>query len=242
VRTRLSVVSDATIQRIGTAGDTSVHFFHDPDAHDQIGSQREFSAAGSASGVGDVIFRIKGTALRRSSVGLALGADVRAPTGDEKDLLGSGAVGLKPYAALSAVIGRIAPHVNLAYQWNGKSELAGDVKTGSVADLPNQILYVAGADVAVSRNMTLAFDFIGQRVTDSPRLFTRTFTSSDPMAKVSFSDIGITTASFDQWNGAVGLKTNIAGSMLVNFNLAFPLNNAGLRGKVIPLIGLEYGF
>jgi len=38
------------------------------------------------------------------------------------------------------------------------------------------------------------------------------------------------------------MKANIAGTMLVTFNLQFKLNDAGVRAKVAPLIGFEYGF
>ena len=38
------------------------------------------------------------------------------------------------------------------------------------------------------------------------------------------------------------MKANIAGTMLVTFNLQFKLNEAGVRAKVTPLVGLEYGF
>jgi hypothetical protein len=43
-------------------------------------------------------------------------------------------------------------------------------------------------------------------------------------------------------SGAFGLKANVAGTMLVTFNLQFKLNDAGVRAKVTPLIGIEYGF
>jgi hypothetical protein len=43
-------------------------------------------------------------------------------------------------------------------------------------------------------------------------------------------------------SGAFGLKANIAGTLLATFNLEFKLNDAGLRTKVTPLVGLEYSF
>ena len=43
-------------------------------------------------------------------------------------------------------------------------------------------------------------------------------------------------------NGAFGLKANVAGTMLLTFNLQFKLNDAGVRAKVAPLVGIEYGF
>jgi hypothetical protein len=43
-------------------------------------------------------------------------------------------------------------------------------------------------------------------------------------------------------SGAFGLKANVASTLLVTFNLQFKLNDAGVRAKVTPLIGIEYGF
>ena len=243
VRTRLNVVSDATIQRIGTANNTKVHFFRDPDNPvDPYGNERRFYSSGSATGMGDIIVRAKGTLFRNAHAGLALGADVRVPSGDEKNLLGAGGPGVKPFAALSLVLRRFSPHVNVAYQWNGSSELAGDVKTGQKGDLPDQLVYVAGFDWGVDSRVTLAFDVLGQNVIDSPQLYARTFTATNGVTSETFSDIGFRTASFQQVNGSVGIKTNFYKSLLVNFNLLFKLNDHGLRDKVTPLIGLEYGF
>lgn len=242
VHTRLSVISDATIQRIGTANDPLVHFFQDPNAPNGIGSQREFAAAGTATGLSDIIVRVKGTALQHGPAGLALGMDVRVPTGDEKNLLGAGAVGVKPFAALSFVIKNVSPHLNGAYQWNGKSELAGDVKTGTKADLPDLVTYAGGADIGVTKKMTLALDFLGQTVLRSPRLFATTFTAVGPSGSVTFPDIGFGTSTFTQAYGSTGVKINMGGSVLVNFNLRFSLNHTGLRDKVTPLLGIEYGF
>jgi hypothetical protein len=43
-------------------------------------------------------------------------------------------------------------------------------------------------------------------------------------------------------NGAVGLKVNPVGQMLIDFNLLFKLDSAGLRANVTPMVGIEYAF
>lgn len=242
VRTHLSVLSNATIQRIGTGSNQLVHFFRDPDASNGVGSQRQFFSDGTASGMGDLIVRVKGTAVKTRTTGVALGIDVRLSTGDEQNLLGAGAPGAKPFAAASFVYKRFSPHVNVGYQWNGDSVLAGDFKTGSKGDLPDQVLYVVGADVGVNDKLSLAFDLLGQYVIDSPRLVSRSLTARAESVSATFPDIGFETDSFNITNGSIGLKTNVAGRLLVNFNLRFKLNDAALRDKVSPLIGIEYGF
>ena len=43
-------------------------------------------------------------------------------------------------------------------------------------------------------------------------------------------------------NGAVGMKVNAVSTLLVTFNVLFRVNEAGLRTKATPLVGMEYGF
>ena len=68
-----------------------------------------------------MIVRLKGTPVHNDSIAIALGVDGRIPTGDEEDLLGLGAFGVKPFAVLSFSQGRVAPHLNVAYLWNGRA-------------------------------------------------------------------------------------------------------------------------
>src|SRR5439155_1353648 len=94
----LTVVSDATIQRLGTTN-TLTHFFR--LANGDVGNRRLFTAVGSAAGVGDLTVRMKTTIEKTSSAGLAVGLDIRLPTGDQMNLLGTGAAGFQPFAIVS---------------------------------------------------------------------------------------------------------------------------------------------
>ena len=129
IRTSLRVVSDATIHRIGTAGNSAIHFFQDPDAPGGFGTERSFIAEGSAAGLGDVTVRAKENVFKTPRGGMALGLELRLPTGQEENPLGSGSLGIKVFDAMSITFGRIAPHLNVAYQRNSASVLAGDVTT-----------------------------------------------------------------------------------------------------------------
>jgi hypothetical protein len=68
-----------------------------------------------------------------------------------------------------------------------------------------------------------------------------TFTSAGPPEQ-SFPDIAFNQTSLNLLTGAFGFKANLASTMLITFNLQFKLNDAGVRAKVVPLIGMEYGF
>lgn len=237
VATDLTVVSEATIRRLGTTNPLT-HFFRLADG--DIGDRRFFTATGRASGLGDLTVRLKSTIKRTASTGLALGLDVRLPTGDEMELLGTGTAGLQPFAIWSATYDRVSPHVNAGYQWNGWSVLAGNPATGESADFPDQVTYVAGADVGVTTRLTVAFDVLGRYVIDAKRLARQDFHALD--GRSIFPNIGFSTDSFNELNGSFGLKANVFGRLLVNVNLLFRLDATGLRDKVTPLIGFDYAF
>ena len=233
----LAAQSEAQVQRVGTATSPATHFYEDEAGG--FGTLETYRSSGHASGIGDVIVRLKGTPVHNDSVAIALGIDGRIPTGDEEDLLGLGAFGVKPFAVVSFSQGRVAPHLNVAYLWNGESVLAGDVATGRKEDLPDQVQYAVGADIGVTKRLTLAFDFLGTYVIDSPRLVRETFTAANGQ---SFPQIGFVNESYNLANGSAGLKFNPVGRLLVDFNVLFRLDSAGLRDKVTPLFGIEYAF
>jgi hypothetical protein len=241
IRTVLRASSDAEIHRIGTGTDSAIHFFRDPDASGSFGDERLFIASGSATGLGDIIVRGKGTVVSARRASVAVGAEARLPSGDEANLLGSGAFGLKLFGAMSMGYGRLSPHVNVAYQWNNSSVLAGDVANGTKGDIPDELSYVVGADFAVDKRLTLAAELLGRHSPDSPRLSTTTFAVPANPA-ITFRDISFTNGSLNVLSGAFGMKAAVAGSALLTFNLHFKLNDAGVRARVTPLVGLEYGF
>src|SRR6266436_8284014 len=165
---RMSVFSNATIDSFETATDVPpccVHRF-DPannDLHENLidTAHASFFNNNTASGLGDVIFRGKFQALRGEKAGLAVVLDVPATTGDERNFLGSGTWGLRPFATFSYA-GRVSPHASFGYQRNGDSVLAGDITTDTSLHLPDIITYSAGADAGITHRFTLSADFLAQ--------------------------------------------------------------------------------
>jgi hypothetical protein len=237
VSTHLKLVSDATVRRLGTTNPLT-HFYRQSDG--EIGERRIFTAAGDAAGIGDLMIRVKGTLRPATTSGLALGADVRLPTGDEMNLLGSGAPGLQPFLIWSGTFDKVAPHVNVSYKWNGSSVLAGNPATGETAHFPDQVGYAAGVDFSVNSRLTLAFDLIGRYVINSQRLQAQSFEALDERSV--FPNIGFTRDSFNAMSGAIGMKANLLQRLLLDLNLLFKIDEHGLRDKVTPLVGLEYTF
>ncbi len=244
---QLSGAAVANIQRITEVVDPSpagicpatgtnpCHFF---EANPQL-IARTFPGRQSEAGVGDVTLRFKYGLPLGETFKIALLTDVRLPTGDERNFLGAGAVGVKPFVAISGG-GRIAPHVNIGYQWNGDSVLAGDLVAGTKGSLPNQFFYSVGTDIGIStERLTVAFDLLGQRLIDSPRIRRTSFTAA---SNLTFPQLETSDSSFNINSAAIGFKLNLVDELLLTANLLFRLNDAGLHQKMVPLIGLSYSF
>lgn len=232
---------------------------------------RTFFNASGATGIGDVTFRAKYELWKGEKAGFAVGGDVRVPTGDSLNYLGSGAIGIKPFGALSANISRFSAHLNAGYEWNGQSFLAGnlaptpDPVTGvtppsSKASLPAEFFYTAGGEVGLLKRLSAAVDFLGGHYFNAPRIQATTFTelpACDP-TKVNAVPTPVcnpgqftTTANVDptvqqikaDYNTedlAVGLRFRPFGRFLITANSIVKLNDAGLRSKFVPLLGISY--
>lgn len=215
-----------------------------------------FSNFRSASGIGDITLRVKGTAWKGERAGLALGVDVRVPTGDKLNFLGSGAAGVRPFVVWS-YRSRISPHVVVGYETNGSSVLAGDISTGSKERLPSQLTYSGGADVWLTRWFTAAFDLIGQQVFEARRVSINTdfqdlgpcvppsgpnYCNGTPGPPNRYSNLSQLTGSYNITNASVGAKIRPFARLLVTGNVLIKLNDGGLRARFVPLVAVSYTF
>ena len=242
VHTRLAVASAAVIHRFGTTREGAAHFFSDPTAPGGFGDHREFASSGTATGMGDVLLRAKGTIMRRAQSVVGAGAEVRVPSGNEHDLLGSGAWGVKPFLVMSFLYKRVAPHVNVGYQWNGRSVLAGDPSRQIAEDLPDRLMFAVGFDAGITDRLSLAIDVLTDRVLNSPQLDVTPFRASGDLGAGVFEDIVFRSRSYLTSNGSAGMKLALAEGLLANFNVRFRVAGEGLADRATPLIGIEYTF
>jgi hypothetical protein len=232
-----------SIQRGFANGQTSTDFLNPARTGDIYWNPSKNSAAG----IGDVTFRLKGTVYRSELIKLALASDLRLPSGDESNFLGSGAWGVKPFAAISVRTGWLTPHVNLGYQWNGSSYLGGNIWNGTKDKLPDFAFFSVGTDIGLTRRLTAAIDYLGQELINAPRIRESTYTSLGPL--VSTGQVGtfptistIDKETYNQSNSAFGVKYNLFDGLIVSGNLLVALNDGGLRQRVTPLFGLSYSF
>lgn len=196
---------------------------------------------GSAFGMGDAAVNIKVNAFKGEHTSIAVGGELRFPTGDENNYLGTGAYGIKPYMVVSRR-GRITPNLNIGYQFNGKSSLNQDPNTGEHLRLPSSFFYSGGADFRVTKRFTLVGEFVGQAVIDGPRAV---FSSAvDPITNPTGQLVmtGTKNETYAMNNAGVGFKMNPFKGLFFTASALFKLDDPGLRSKVIPLAGISYRF
>jgi hypothetical protein len=199
----------------------------------------------SAAGIGDVTLRFKARVYRGERTTLSFLTDLRLPTGDSSNFLGTGAIGWKPFAALSIRTGPVTPHFNVGYQWNGQSILGGNIIAGTKNNLPGSLFFSAGTDYAISRHVTVAGDYVGYELFNAPQVGVGTYTSQLPL--VATGQVGtfptivpIPNHAYNQSNASVGAKVTLVDHLVLSGNLWIALNEGGLRQRVVPLIGLSY--
>jgi len=193
--------------------------------------------AGSASGLGDIAADLKANVLKLEHASIAVGGEVRFPTGDATNYLGSGAYGVKPYFVFSRK-GRFTPNINLGYQWNSKSVLATNPQTGAEQNLPSSFLYSGGVDYRVIRRLTLTAEFLGQLVIDGPRLQSTT----ESVAGNTFTNAKPISSNYTMDNLGIGFKVNPFKNLVITGNTLIQLDSAGIRSKIVPLFGVSYRF
>lgn len=250
----MSIFSDATIVN---NSNSPVHAFASHGDCGQNGTNclnQPFSSVGHASGIGDIILRVKGTVWKGERAAVALGTDVRLPTGDSLNFLGAGAVGVRPFVVWSYKA-RISPHLGAGFQANGSSRVTGDVTTGAKERLPGEITYSAGADVWLNRRVTAAFDILGQTVFQSLRLKPTTFTEpgaclqpfpscmGPPFATPNIDpNLAQSTGNFNTLDASIGVKVRLVSHLLLTGNVVFRTDDSGLRAKPVPMVQLGYTF
>lgn len=208
----------------------------------QYFNQATFLRSNSAYGIGDVVFRAKYRVLKAEKLGVAVGGDFRAPTGDQLNFLGSGTWGIRPFATVS-YSGRFSPRANVGFQFNGKSVLGGNVSLDTSARLPDAFTYSFGADFGISRRASLSADFFGLTLINATTMeTTATTTLTADGSVINVPGLRTTTSTSNQVSVAVGGKVNPFGRLLVTANVLFRGNDAGLHYKPAPLVGLAYTF
>ncbi len=217
--------------------------------------------SGHATGLGDIVLRTKYHFLRMAGGGLAAAVDVRLPTGDENELLGTGGSQAKFLLVVSSERGRFAPHVNIGYT-AAQGHVAGTFAGLASTPLPDEVNYSGGAEFVASPRLTLFGDVVGRTLRGAGRLelASKAFThAAFDVSGVIFETPGCENSGFactstplEEFDprpgnltlmlGTAGVKFNPVGDLLISGSVLLPLTKAGLRSRLTTAIGIEYAF
>jgi hypothetical protein len=195
---------------------------------DNYRGQQLIQARGSAStaGLGDIVVRARYNVYRSGASGMALGAEVRLPTGNEEDLLGTGSTSFTPRFIGSYEQDRVGVHGEVGYTLRGVSEA----------------LTYAGAVTAVAApRLTLVGELLGRRLNAVGRLVETTL----PHPRLTGVDTVRLTSSDETADRLLlvgGFKWNIASTWLLTANVLRPLTDVGLNASWVPSVTFDYWF
>lgn len=255
-RVDLEATADAEIVRLGTAFQPLVHTFQtDADI-----SKRTFTDARSASGLGDIVLRTKYNLRQRGAQGLAATFDLRLPTGDEENLLGTGAAQGRLALVISTGTDRFAQHLNVGYTFSGRTDVETFIGSNPILEAallpsdspPDEFNFTGGVEFAATDRLTLLGDFIGRTLRNVGRLemTERAFpytpqgqpVLSPALESPSFREFQARTGTLTLGLAAIGAKYNVGSRALIAGHVLVPLTEGGLRSNITTTLGLEYTF
>jgi hypothetical protein len=205
----------------------------------------EFSeGSATAAGLGDIALRAKVRLYQQEQGGVALGVDLRIPTGDPEAMLGAGVSRTLVSGIWSTTAGAFAPHASFGFEYWGEAFQVYDPLQQATIDAGRHgMVYEAGVEWAAGDRLTVNGEILGRTINDGGRLTYRDL----PMLPNPFGITSASVASVDprglhRTYGAAGIKWNFSGTALLTANILLPVNDQGLRDHLTPVIGLDWGF
>jgi hypothetical protein len=184
------------------------------------------TAFASASGLGDVVMRAKYEAVRAGPYTLAVGGEVRLPTGNTTNSLGTGERRLAPQVIASLETRRMTVHAEGAF---------------SIGELNNALHYGGAFTIAPAGRVSLVGEVLGRTDFESPALVT-VRVPHPRLAGVTTTLAGSSTSTRHRLTLVAGVKWNVAGAWLVNAHVLRPLTDGGFTTAWSPAITMDYFF
>jgi hypothetical protein len=184
------------------------------------------AATASAAGLGDVRLRGKYNVFRRGASGLAVAGEVRLPTGDEENLLGTGEVVITPRVIGSFERGFVGIHGSAGWAFGGAS---------NAMDMSGAVTLVA------TPRVTFSVECLGRRVESGGRLVD--VVEPHPLLTgIDTIRLSATTETTTRAVIAGGVRWNPVSRWLVSANILHPLTNAGLTAQWVGSLTVDYSF
>jgi hypothetical protein len=182
------------------------------------------SALAHATGVGDVVVRAKYNVFRVGGGGVAIGGDVRLPTGDARNLLGTGSRLVTPRVIASLERDRLGAHGQLGYGFGGTSD---------------ELTFSGAVTMAASPRVTLIGEILGRRLGEGGRL-SEVVEPHPTLGGVETIRLSSTPLATTRVVAVGGIRWNVASRWLLNANVLRPMTTPGLNARWIARVTLDY--
>lgn len=184
------------------------------------------TATASASGIGDMMVRGKFNVFQHGASGIAVVGEMRLPTGNEDNLLGSGETIITPRVIGSFEHDRIALHGSAGYSFGGSAE----------------VLAVSGAfTVSATPHITFTAECLGRRVASGGELID-VVQPNPSLTGVETIRLSAAPLATTQVVVVGGIRWNPYGRWLVSGNVLHPLTTAGLNARWVGSLTVDYSF
>ncbi len=245
VNVRLKGEARAVVESFTFVRGGANHFFdgtsEDPDL-EKITPYNE-----SAAGVGNIALQLKYRLPSVSFFDAGLLLDVRVPSGDEGDFLGTGNASVRGLLLVSGTVGDFTPHLNFGYDYHGGADFDSD-----------ELEVVVGFSHKLAEGLTFALDFLGDfdlEAAEAIHLLPGEVTITDhvPVPNENgetvlthvrtISRSNVRDQNYDHTlNASVGMWIAPTNNFQLLTNLIIPLQDDGLRSSVALTVGLSLSF
>lgn len=241
--TARAVVESYTLFVQDEFGGGARHFFdgtpQNPDLEDDIPYEEH------ATGIGDIALRFKYRIPARMAFAGAALFDVRLPTGDPKNFLGTGRENIRVSVIGSKRMGTFTPHLNAGYMYRGAEQDSDELEL------------IAGFDQKVARGLTFAFDVLGAfdlqsdeaiRLYDAatgPTTMLHPQSPDPPLGTGASATRSVPLSNVPNWNydhrldASAGFRYAPSERFQLLANVLIPLQEGGLRSSIAPTIGFS---
>lgn len=198
----------------------------------------------SVMGLGDIALRGKLRVYTRDQNNVAIGVEARLPTGDKQALLGAGATRTLVSGIWSSTRGRLTPRASAGFEyWADPFRAYDPLARGDIDAGRHALAYSAGVEWTHSARLTLNADVTGRDLVNGGHLSYRAIPfRGNPFGISSASIATVDPRGLQQLTGVFGVKWNVENAAVLTANVLTPLNSAGLRDRITPMVGIEWGF
>jgi hypothetical protein len=182
------------------------------------------TASARAIGLADLVVRTKYTLYDSEGQGVATAVDVRLPTGNPDDLLGTGSMAIKFAGIGSLERGRASAHVNAGMSFGG---------------LARELSYGGALALAATGRLTLTGELLG-RWWDSFGHIVPVAARHPRLVGVETIRLTPDTSTLHMITLVPGVKWNVGDTWVLAASVSVPLTTAGLTSRFTPFVGLDY--